>query len=486
MSDPFAPSSDPDIPTPSRSDLLPHVHGSVRDQLAAGMLDAKHAENEWSGARGIWDERHKEEAVTRQAEEAAKPPDAEPELPIGESQSATLPESQDASSSTRKGPESGALPLGEDGPTGDRSPKNVINIVADSAPPPGDPMAEYLAAERKRQLEAVNRIQPLPPKPLQSRDIEKAVERGIRRAADQASIREGLEEFTRRSGFTPLGDTPLPGPASSEIRESGWRGRFESTKSFFKHLHGILRVLALGLAVGSLTWSWQVLGADEYGVALGLVALFVVFSLVSLYGWAGVPEYPKATKTIKTFLIIGVGIIAVYSAAVVWQKKGDKPWATLWATAARDIPMPAPTSNPLTPAMPSDPAASQRVFVDVKPEYLIGLYKKYNSVQADEAIKTYIGKWIKIPLAVVADVEREKHFGDKPDTIRLAATVDAPNGWVLYSVIATFSDQRWMDRALILNKDEKVTIIGKIHHVIPPGIILEECELVEGKGDESR
>jgi len=65
MPDPFADSSDPDIPTPTRNDLLPHVHGSVRHQLAAGTLDARHAQNEWEGARRIWNERHKEAANKR-------------------------------------------------------------------------------------------------------------------------------------------------------------------------------------------------------------------------------------------------------------------------------------------------------------------------------------------------------------------------------------------------------------------------------------
>jgi hypothetical protein len=63
MADPFAPSADPDIPTPKREDLLPHVHGSVRAMLAANKLDAAQTANEWSGARRIWDERHKEAAI---------------------------------------------------------------------------------------------------------------------------------------------------------------------------------------------------------------------------------------------------------------------------------------------------------------------------------------------------------------------------------------------------------------------------------------
>lgn len=72
LADPFAPSSDPDIPTPSREDLLPHVHGSVRGQLAAGTLNAKHAENEWVGARRLWDEGHKRDAERRREQQQAQ------------------------------------------------------------------------------------------------------------------------------------------------------------------------------------------------------------------------------------------------------------------------------------------------------------------------------------------------------------------------------------------------------------------------------
>ena len=78
MADPFAPSTDPDIPTPTRADLLPHVHGSVRDMLAANKLDAAQAANEWAGARRIWDERHKEAAIRRREQIQPKPPSQNP------------------------------------------------------------------------------------------------------------------------------------------------------------------------------------------------------------------------------------------------------------------------------------------------------------------------------------------------------------------------------------------------------------------------
>ena len=254
-------------------------------------------------------------------------------------------------------------------------------------------------------------------------------------------------------------------------------------KDFLKHLHFAFRVVALGAGIACLNFSWTMIDHGEFLAAYVLLAAAVVFTSISVYGWEGIPHYPQPTKAIKSGLLIVITLVAVYFGFLFWKIKGDKPWTNVWNISRSSAPKPTPiATEPKEAAKTSE----ERIYADLSAEQLVAFYKKYSSAQADEATKTYIGKWIKIPLAVVADVDREKNFGDKPDTIRLAATVDAPNGWVLYSVIATFSDQRWMDRALILNKDEKITIIGKIQRVIPPGIILEECELVEGKGDESR
>jgi hypothetical protein len=65
VSDPFAPSTDPDIPTPTRSDLLRLVHGENQDQLEAGSLSAKVAETLWADARRQWDEGHKAKVIQK-------------------------------------------------------------------------------------------------------------------------------------------------------------------------------------------------------------------------------------------------------------------------------------------------------------------------------------------------------------------------------------------------------------------------------------
>jgi hypothetical protein len=66
--DPFALSSDPDIPTPTRGDLLNLVHGEYRDALHAGSLPSKVADTVWADARRQWDEGHKRDAARRREE----------------------------------------------------------------------------------------------------------------------------------------------------------------------------------------------------------------------------------------------------------------------------------------------------------------------------------------------------------------------------------------------------------------------------------
>ena len=68
--DPFAPSTDPDIPTPTRADLLRLLYdGTERSLLAADKLEPGRSETLWRAARRQWDERHKRAAARRAKEE---------------------------------------------------------------------------------------------------------------------------------------------------------------------------------------------------------------------------------------------------------------------------------------------------------------------------------------------------------------------------------------------------------------------------------
>jgi hypothetical protein len=65
MADPFAPSTDPDIPTPTQSGLLKYIPAAKRAPLLAGTLPASVAHGLWMAARQQWDEFHKANTLRR-------------------------------------------------------------------------------------------------------------------------------------------------------------------------------------------------------------------------------------------------------------------------------------------------------------------------------------------------------------------------------------------------------------------------------------
>lgn len=99
---------------------------------------------------------------------------------------------------------------------------------------------------------------------------------------------------------------------------------------WFKSRHPVLRVaLPITLAMGSLAWSWQVIGQDEFLVAFVLLGVFTLLALISLYGWQAWPSRPHLSKLVKICLAVGILLVATYSGLVFYQKKGDKPWSIL-------------------------------------------------------------------------------------------------------------------------------------------------------------
>ncbi|HEY9286251.1 MAG TPA: hypothetical protein VIP46_22560 [Pyrinomonadaceae bacterium] len=69
--------------------------------------------------------------------------------------------------------------------------------------------------------------------------------------------------------------------------------------------------------------------AGEYFVALIFTALAVLFTFAALYGWSGIPQQPKVTKSIKAVLMIASFLWGVYWAVVILRLKGDKPWGNI-------------------------------------------------------------------------------------------------------------------------------------------------------------
>lgn len=136
----------------------------------------------------------------------------------------------------------------------------------------------------------------------------------------------------------------------------------------------------------------------------------------------------------------------------------------------------ASNSQPSPPALSSNTSSSDKTVIEVDPAYLVGLYKKYNSAQADETVKPYLGKSTQVSGAV-NDVYRQKIDGR--DAASVTIRVNKADGSGLYVAWADFTDDRWVSRALIFGRGERVTVVGKIYQVAESGISLGQCEIIE-------
>lgn len=447
MSDPFAPSSDPDIPTPTRSDLLPLVHGSVRDQLYAGTLDAQHAENEWRGARRQWDEGHKRDAARRAEEEAISPQVQNIKLSIG----------------GEKAPPDIGIPLVDGEPSG--MPRDVDSEFTGTF---GDVLPSSIWTRDRWE-----------PRPFKESDVDEGIGMAQPTQAPEGSEPMSPEEravFLDSIGQTNHPDNPEPPDTTAQVSIGVIEGRD----------HTIINTFAVpspSQAVPSpsqMEKFWKFTDSNLlWGGGVGLAFIAYAFE------WASVPPKVTVTMLVMAWLIISVSI---------WRHRFFEQWPrTLEMTVNGFISLlvagmivigwlafqPSPVSPKADASIDSQKSndIEQRVFIDVEPTFLIDLFKKYNALQAEEIVKPYIGKWMRFS-GTVSNVTRNR---DKPETVTMSILPDPYEISTAYVVNAEFSDQRWMVRSSVMQRGEKVTVIGQIQSVIEPGIMLNNAEIIEGK-----
>ncbi|HAF12625.1 MAG TPA: hypothetical protein DCK99_02765 [Blastocatellia bacterium] len=133
-------------------------------------------------------------------------------------------------------------------------------------------------------------------------------------------------------------------------------------------------------------------------------------------------------------------------------------------------------SSGLASAPSKAKANEERVLLDVKPEYLADFFTKYNDAQAHKLVETYIGKWVKVSGEVI-DVSR--YSGGPNATVNIRTAPRSRLGF-----IADFEEQRWVDRVLVLRRDEPITVFGQITKITALGpeyvtFWLGKCEVVE-------
>ena len=121
------------------------------------------------------------------------------------------------------------------------------------------------------------------------------------------------------------------------------------------------------------------------------------------------------------------------------------------------------------------PSPSERIYVNVTPEYLTSFYNQHTAFQAAKLVEPYIGKWITV-FGIVNDVTSESR-GTKIYIVR----PKEDSGFLL--IVASFHEQTWIDRIVLLRREDKVAVVGQIKSVDSRSVWLDYCETIQEEAD---
>ena len=204
-----------------------------------------------------------------------------------------------------------------------------------------------------------------------------------------------------------------------------------------------------------------------------------------LFGAAGAIDNFLPVPSLWTWLgCIVIGAIILFA---IWRKKlfgtsraSSSTKLSKMARTSQDAPQdmsdavlpPAPTTASVEHILPSDrvytPRTASEIFLSIH---------KLTSLEADNAMRPYIGKWLKIE-GVVRDVSDYRdiisiHL-DLPETKEIDLS--------LGGISLRFKKDRWMQHIETIKKGDFVKAVGIIDRIDRWTMSLEDCELIEVKG----
>src|ERR1051326_111331 len=128
--------------------------------------------------------------------------------------------------------------------------------------------------------------------------------------------------------------------------------------------------------------------------------------------------------------------------------------------------------------------AQEQTPLDIAPEKLLGFFERYNHAQAEALVRPYLGKWMEVSGNVV-EVRRERLISNESsqritDGIEVTfETLTIKKAKSTVAIYAMFEEQRWMDRAMVLKRNEGIRVRGQIKSVLSSSFSLEHCEIIE-------
>jgi hypothetical protein len=148
---------------------------------------------------------------------------------------------------------------------------------------------------------------------------------------------------------------------------------------------------------------------------------------------------------------------------VVWlfpEKKKDADLFTQLPLCTANI---APVSAQIEAKVPKP----KKVFVNVSPSYLVGLYENWTKVQGDEYVAAYIGKWITVT-GTVSDIKT---------TVTGTLYMQIIDNDRIF-ISATLNEEA-SETISHIARDATIIVRGEIYLVDKSGVMLRTCELDE-------
>jgi hypothetical protein len=214
--------------------------------------------------------------------------------------------------------------------------------------------------------------------------------------------------------------------------------------------------------------TWFKVGVVFAGIQAIAAIVSVIFTALQFFGVTSHPLPMDARFYIPSIIIGALAIftwIALYlSYRVVSQNRvnAGRITSAFQPTEAAVAPIP-------TLVVPEAESPSERIFVESTPQELAALVTGYTSLQSQNIVKPYIGKWIKVtvPLREVAAFEILSF-------VQVIGYV--PRGMFGLQVVMMFPF-KIADRFSIMKPETQITAIGQIEEIQSSKLALKNCEL---------
>jgi hypothetical protein len=121
-----------------------------------------------------------------------------------------------------------------------------------------------------------------------------------------------------------------------------------------------------------------------------------------------------------------------------------------------------------------NPDGSERIFVQITPDNLMGEFKTHTDEHAKEIVSRYIGKWMALS-GTVHNISVDSRGGIEVD---LTAGADAISA-LMNGMLQLHFDSKWREKLNVLQKGNRINAVCQIHDIAQFIMAFGNCELIE-------